>query len=58
MLTNPVFWSVVILLALAAMRLNVLLSLVLASIAGGLMVAQGIPETLKIFVGGLGNGAS
>ena len=58
MLTNPVFWSVVILLALAAMRLNVLLSLVLASIAGGLMVAQQIPETLKIFVGGLGNGAS
>ena len=58
MLTNPVFWSVVILLALAAMRLNVLLTLVLASIAGGLMVAQAIPETLKIFVGGLGNGAS
>ena len=58
MLTNPVFWSVVILLVLAAMRLNVLLTLVLASIAGGLMVAQAIPETLKIFVGGLGNGAS
>ena len=58
MLTNPVFWSVIILLALAAMRLNVLLTLVLASIAGGLMVAQAIPETLKIFVGGLGNGAS
>ncbi len=58
MLTNPVFWSVCILLALAAMRLNVLISLVLASIAGGLMAAQQVPETLKIFVNGLGNGAS
>lgn len=58
MLSNPVFWSVVILLVLAALRLNVLLSLILAAIAGGLMVAQSVPETLKIFVGGLGNGAS
>ena len=58
MLTNPVFWSVAILLILAALRLNVLLSLVLASVAGGLMVSQQVPETLKIFVGGLGNGAS
>ena len=56
MLTNPVFWSVAILLILAALRLNVLLSLVLASVAGGVMVSQQVPETLKIFVGGLGNG--
>ena len=37
LLTNPVFVSVVILLVLAALRLNIVFSIIIAAFTGGLM---------------------
>ena len=57
LLWNPVLLSVVLLLVLSALRLNVVFSLILASIAGGLLAGMGVPESIQAFYRGLGGGA-
>ena len=57
LLTNPVFVSVVILLVLAALRLNIVFSIIIAAFTGGLMSGIGDAKTLEAFSNGLGNGA-
>lgn len=56
-LLNPVLISVVVLLILSALRLNVVFSLVLASICGGAVAGMDALNTMKAFTGGLGRGA-
>ena len=55
--TNPVLLSVVILLILSALRLNVVFSLVIAALCGGLLAGMDGTAAMKAFTGGLGNGA-
>ena len=55
--TNPVLLSVVILLILSALRLNVVFSLVIAALCGGLLAGMDGASAMKAFTGGLGNGA-
>ncbi len=57
MLGNPVLLSVVMLLALSALRLNVVFSLILASVFGGVIAGLGTGGAVKAFYGGLGGGA-
>ena len=56
-LKNPVLISVVILLALSALRLNVVFSLIIAALAGGLLAGMGGVETMNAFGTGLASGA-
>jgi len=56
-LTNPVLIAVAVLLLLSALRLNVVFSLVLASLCGGVVAGMGALDTMKAFAGGLGKGA-
>ena len=56
--TNPVLLSVVILLILSALRLNVVFSLVIAALCGGLIAGMDGTAAMKAFTGGLGNGAT
>lgn len=56
-LKNPVLISVVILLVLSAMRLNVVFSLILAALCGGLIAGMGGVETMNSFGTGLASGA-
>ena len=56
-LKNPVLISVVILLALSALRLNVVFSLILAALSGGLLAGMGGVETMNAFGSGLASGA-
>ena len=55
--TNPVLLSVVTLLILSALRLNVVFSLVIAALCGGLLAGMDGASVMKAFTGGLGNGA-
>lgn len=57
MLGNPVLLSVVVLLVLSALRLNVVFSLILASVFGGMAAGLGAEGSIKAFYGGLGGGA-
>ena len=57
LLSNPVFVSVAILLVLAALRLNIVFSIIIAAFTGGLMSGIGDAKTLEAFSNGLGNGA-
>lgn len=57
LLWNPVLLSVIFLLVLSALRLNVVFSLILASVAGGLLAGMGVPESIQAFYRGLGGGA-
>ena len=56
--TNPVLLSVVILLILSALRLNVVFSLVIAALCGGMLAGMNGTAAMKAFTGGLGNGAA
>ena len=56
-MSNPVFVSVAILLVLAALRLNIVFSIIIAAFTGGLMSGIGDAKTLEAFSNGLGNGA-
>lgn len=64
MLTNPVLWAVIVMLALSLSRVHVVLSLIIASIVGGLLA--GLPMTdvadtkgvLSHFQSGVANGAN
>ena len=49
MLGNPVLLSVVMLLALSALRLNVVFSLILASVFGGVIAGLGTGERSRRF---------
>ena len=56
-LTNPVFVSVVLLLLLSALRLNIVFSIIIAALAGGLWAGMGEAKTLEAFSNGLSHGA-
>ncbi|PKQ76815.1 Na+/H+ antiporter family protein [Aeromonas sobria] len=54
---NPVFIAVGLMLVLSLLRINVVVSLALGAIAGGLVGGLSLTETLTTFSGGLGGGA-
>lgn len=56
-LTNPVLIAVVVLLVLSVLRLNVVFSLIISSIVGGLCAGIDPIVTMKAFAKGLSNGA-
>lgn len=56
-LKNPVLLSVVILLVLSVFKLNVVFSLIIAAVSGGLLAGMGGAGTIKAFTEGLGNSA-
>lgn len=58
MLTNPVLISVVVMIALALLKLHVLLALLIAAIVGGLVSGMGLGETMSILVGGMSGNAN
>ncbi|WAG08353.1 Na+/H+ antiporter family protein [Aeromonas jandaei] len=54
---NPVVIAVGLMLVLSLLRINVVVSLALGAIAGGLVGGLSLTDTLAIFSGGLGGGA-
>ncbi|MFB2865089.1 Na+/H+ antiporter family protein [Aeromonas sp. MdU4] len=54
---NPVVIAVGLMLALSLLRINVVVSLALGAIAGGLVGGLSLTDTLSTFSGGLGGGA-
>ena len=54
---NAVIIAVVVMLALSVMRINVVFSLVIGALAGGITAGMSLNDTLNAFVGGLGGGA-
>lgn len=54
---NPVVIAVGLMLVLSLLRINVVVSLALGAIAGGLVGGLSLTETLSTFSGGLGGGA-
>jgi len=56
-LKNPVLISVVILLVLSVMRLNVVFSLILAALSGGVIAGMGGTAAMNAFGTGLASGA-
>ncbi len=58
LLLNPVSISVFLLMFLSIIRLNVVFSLIIAAITGGLLSGIGEAATMKAFSTGLGNGAN
>ncbi|PKQ76518.1 sodium:proton antiporter [Aeromonas sobria] len=54
---NPVVIAVGLMLVLSLLRINVVVSLALGAIAGGLVGGLSLTETLTTFSGGLGGGA-
>ncbi|ABR49441.1 Na+/H+ antiporter NhaC [Alkaliphilus metalliredigens QYMF] len=57
MFTNPVVLSVIIMTVLCLLKLNVILSLIIAALAGGLLASIPVSEVMKILVGGMGGNA-
>ncbi|OOE99949.1 sodium:proton antiporter [Salinivibrio sp. MA351] len=55
---NPVVISVCVMLALALMRVNVVVALTFSAVLGGLVGGLSISETISAFEGGLGGGAT
>ncbi len=56
-LMNPITISVVAMCVLCLLKINVMLSLVVASIIGGLMGGMGLSDVFSTFVGGMGGNA-
>lgn len=54
---NPVVIAVALMLVLSLLRINVVVSLAIGAIAGGLIGGLSLQETLSTFSGGLGGGA-
>ena len=54
---NAVIVAVVVMLVLSVLRINVVFSLVIGAIAGGLTAGMSLNDTLVAFVDGLGGGA-
>lgn len=57
MLSNPVVISIIVLLALSLLRINVIISLVIAALTAGFIGDLGLTKTIETFTGGLGGGA-
>lgn len=57
MLSNPVLISVAIMIILSLLKLNVLLALIVAPLAGGLVAGMPLESTMKILIGGMGKNA-
>ncbi len=57
MLTNPVVISVIIMSILCLLKLNVILSLIIAGLFGGLLSGMSLPESMSILIGGMGGNA-
>lgn len=69
MLTNPVLWAVIVMLGLSLARVHAVLSLIIASVVGGLLAGLPLTDTTNVagevvtkgvlthFQGGLANGA-
>src|SRR5699024_11445322 len=57
MLTNPVFISVIVVIGLALLKLNVLLSLIIGAIVGGLLAGIPIGEIMETLINGMGGNA-
>ncbi len=58
MLTNPVVISVTLLCVLCLVRVNVFLSLLISALVAGLMVGNGVLETINILVDNMGGQAN
>jgi putative amino acid transporter len=58
MLTNPVFLSVIIMIVLCLLKLNVLLSLIVAALAGGVLAGMPLGDTMRTLIGGMGGNSS
>lgn len=58
MLTNPVFLSVLIMIGLCLFKLNVLLALIVAALAGGALAGMPLGETMNTLIGGMGGNSS
>jgi len=54
LLTNPIIISVILLCALCLCRVNVLLALIISSVAGGLLGHLNLSEVMDIFIKGMG----
>ncbi len=58
MLTNPVVISIIVLLALSLMRINVVISLIIAALVAGLISPNlDLHQTIQAFTTGLGGGS-
>lgn len=55
---NPVVIAVCVMLALALLRVNVVVALTFSAVLGGLVSGMSLPETISAFEGGLGGGAT
>ena len=58
LLTNPVVVSVLLLCVLCLCKLNVLMSLIIASMVGALMGGIGLTDAMGILTGGFANNAN
>lgn len=57
MLLNPVFISVILVVALSLAKLNILISLIIGALAGGLVAGMPIKTIMTTLVGGMGGNA-
>ena len=57
MLTNPVLISVIVMVGLCLMKVNVLISLILAALVGGGLAGMGLFGTMEVLIGGMGGAA-
>ncbi|MCK8815826.1 sodium:proton antiporter [Natroniella sulfidigena] len=57
MLTNPVVVSVLVMTVLCLLKLNVILSLIVAGLVGGGLAGMPIDETMSTLIGGMGGNA-
>lgn len=58
MLTNPVLISVIVMVGLSLVKLPVILSLLFASLVGGLMSGMGFGGTMEVLIGGMAGNAN
>ena len=54
---NAVVVAVIVMLVLSILRINVVFSLAIGAIVGGLIAGMSLSDTLEAFIGGLGDGA-
>jgi len=57
MLTNPVVLSVLVMTVLCLLKLNVIIALIIAALAGGLLAGIPVADTMKVLIGGMGGNA-
>ena len=57
MLTNPVVLSVIIMTVLCLLKVNVLISIILSALAGGILAGMSLGDTMSILIGGMGGSA-